>query len=354
MKKLLFISAILALPAIFLVSCAKDDDSAGKTPEEGKSAVIQLSLAGTQPQGKGTNAPPSQAADNAINKIMVFVFNTSSQEIDQAKAATPAEVTAKVVSIVATSGQRDIYVVTNFASADSSNLMNASTVTELKAVISNIRAENEGNFKMIGKKLSQTITTSANNITVVVSRLVARVTLSNITTTFTGGLANKTLAVDSVYLLNVNGTKSYGDSSIIVSPVTVYNRTDAGFAFPIFDAYGTPANVNNTTPYTTSKANGNHFYVYANPGTTFTNSTKLIITGILNGVRTYYPIAVNVAGNGYNPVTPGITANSQYAITVAITGFGSADPNTPVLSATLTITVVPQNWATVINQNVSF
>lgn len=354
MKKQLFIFVILALPAMLLVSCAKDGNSAGKAPEEGKDAVIQLSLAGTQPPGKGTNAPPTQAADNAINKIMVFVFNTSTQEIDRIKSATASEVTAKVISVPATSGQRDIYIVSNFAVADSTNLANATTVTELKAVVSNIRSENEGDFRMIGKKLNQVIGTSANNITVSISRLVSRVTLANITTTFTGGLASKSLAIDSVYLLNVNGTKSYGDSSIIVSPATIYNRTDAGFTFPIFDAYGTPVNVNNTTPYTTSRANGNHFYVYANPGVTFVNSTKLIITGILNNVRTYYPIAINVAGNNYTPITPGITANSLYSVTVTINGVGSTDPNTPVLSATLTITVVPQNWAIVINQSVNF
>lgn len=353
MKKQLLIFVILALPVLLLVSCAKDN-SEGKAPEEGKAAVIQLSLAGTQPPSKGTSAPPTQAADNAINKIMVFVFNTGTQEIDHIKSATTAEVAAKVISVPATSGQRDIYIVSNFATADSANLANATTVTELKAVVSNIRSENEGNFRMIGKKLNQAIGTSANNITISISRLVSRVTLANITTTFAGGLASKSLAIDSVYLLNVNGTKSYGDSSIIVSPATIYNRTDAGFTFPIFDAYGTPVNVNNTTPYTTSSANGNHFYVYANPGVTFANSTKLIITGVLNNVRTYYPIAINVAGNNYTPANPGIAANSLYSITVALTGMGSTDPNTPVLSATLTITVVPQNWAVVINQNVTF
>lgn len=354
MKKLLFIPAILAVAVISLVTCSKDDSIVGNSPEEGKPATIQLALTGTQPSTKGTGALPSQSADNTISKIMVFVFNTASQGIDQVKTATPAEVTAKIVSITATTGNRDIYVIANYTSSDSASLIGASTVTELKAISADLKIENEGNFRMIGKKLNQNITTSANNITVMVSRLVARVTLTNITTNFKGGLANKSLAIDSVYLLNVVGTKSYGDSTIVVSPATVYNRADAGFSFPIFDAYGTPVNVNNTTPYTSSRANGNHFYVYSNAGNTFATSTRLIITGMLNGTRTYYPIAVNVSGNGYTPTNAGITANSQYAITVSISGVGSTNPNTPVQSATLTITVTPQNWATVINQAVSF
>lgn len=354
MKKQLLIFVILALPAMLLVSCAKDDNSEGKVPEEGEVAVIQLSLAGTQPLGRGTSAPPTQAADNAINKIMVFVFNTGTQEINHIKSATTAEVATKVISVPATSGQRDIYIVSNFATADSANLANVTSVAGLKAVVSNIKSENEGNFRMIGKKLNQSIGTSTNNITVTVSRLVSRVTLSNITTAFTGGLSGMSLAIDSVYLLNVTGTMSYGDSSIVVTPSTVYNRTEPNFAFPIFDAYSTPVNINNTTPYTTNRANGNHFYIYSNAGSTFTNATKLIITGIINGMRTYYPIAINVAGNNYTPANPGITPNSLYSIAVSITGIGSTDPNTPVLSATLTITVVPQNWAVVINQNVTF
>lgn len=354
MKKKLFILITFSVAVISLITCSKEDNLTDNIPEEGKSTTLQLSLAGTQLSTKGTNALPSQATDNTINKIMVFVFNTSSQNIEQTKSATPAEVTAKVVNIPVTTGTRDIYVVINYTSADSTNLVGCSNVTDLKAVTANLQTENEGNFKMIGKKLNQTITTSTNNITVIVSRLVARVTLTNITTNFTGGLANKTFAIDSVYLLNVIGTKSYGDSTIIVSPPTVYNRTDAGFAFPIFDAYSTPVNVNNTIPYTTGRPNGNHFYVYSNPGNAFNTSTRLIITGMLNGTRTYYPIAINVAGNGHTPVTPGITANSQYSIAVTISAVGSTSPNTPVLSGTLTITVTPQNWATVINQNVSF
>lgn len=356
MKNFLITTIIFATSTLLLIACTKSEENPENLPQEGQKASITLSLVGTELATRSTGTIPNQTADNSINKIMVFIFNTSNGEIDRMKVATPSEITNKSVSITGTSGTRDIYVVVNYPTADSTALANVATVTDLKAVTADLKNENEANFRMIGKKVNQTINAGSNTIAIIVSRLVARIALTNITTNFSGGLAGKSLAIDSIYLLNVIGSKSYQDSSFFVSSPTIYNRTAPGLAFPIFDAYGTPASVNNTTAYNTISgyANGNHYYVYANNGTTFTTSTKLIITGMLNGIRTYYPIAINVSGNGYTPGTAGITANSQYSITANITGFGSTTPTTPVISANLTITVTPQNWATIINQNVSF
>lgn len=364
MKKLLILSAA----AVFLAACSKDKNPVDPTT---KDSEITLTLKGTLPPiapsanitSKSTGAIPTQAADNTVGNIMVFVFNTSTQNVDQIKTAIPAEVTAKQVGVSASSGTRDIYVVVNYPSSAQAALANVTSVAGLKAVYADLKNENEGNFCMIGKMLNQTIAASpaTNNITVVVSRLAARVTLANITTNLSGGLLSGTLTIDSVYIINATGTKSYGDSSIVVSPATIYNRTQSGMTFPLFDAPVTPAIISNGVPYNSAliRPNGNHYYVYANAANTYAGATKLVITGLLNGIRTYYPIAINVAGNGYTPTgTPGITANSQYSITVTINGFGNpaTDPGylNQIQSSTATITVAPANWHTVINQSVNF
>lgn len=370
MKKLLILSAA----AVFLASCSKDKNPVDPTI---KDSEITLTLKGTLPPNasasnitsKGIGAIPTQAADNTVGNIMIFVFNTSTQNVDQIKVATSAEVTAKVVGVAASSGARDIYVVVNYPSSSQTALSNVTSVADLKAVYADLKNENEGNFSMIGKKLNQTIAPApaANNINVTVSRLAARVTLANITTNLSGGLLSGTLTIDSVYIITATGTKSLGDSAIVVSPATIYNRTQSGMAFPLFDAPVTPAIISNAIPYNSVavRPNGNHFYVYANAATTYAGATKLVISGLLSsngilpGTRYYYPIAVNVAGNGYTPTgTPGIAANSQYSITVTIKGPGNAatDPGylNQIQSATATITVTPADWHTVINQNVDF
>lgn len=362
MKKLLILSAA----AVFLAACSKDKNPVDPTV---KDSEITLTLKGTLPpnatapniSSKSTGAIPTQAADNTVGSIMIFVFNTSTQNVDQIKIATPAEVTAKQVGVSASSGTRDIYVVVNYPSSAQTALSNVTSVATLKAIYADLKNENEGNFCMIGKQLNQAIAAApaANNITVVVSRLVARVTLANITSTFSGGLLSGGISIDSVYIINATGTKSYGDSSIVVSPATIYNRTQSGMTFPLYDNYTVPAIVTNLTPYTTTVLNGNHYYVYANAANTYAGATKLVITGLLNGVRTYYPIAINVAGNGYTPTgTPGIAANSQYSITVTLKGYGNpaTDPGylNQIQSSTATITVTPANWHTVINQSVNF
>lgn len=368
MKNLLLLSAAVAL----LASCSKDDNNNPPDPGQ-KDSEITLTLKGTLPpnaqssaiDSKSTGAIPSQAADNTVGSIMVFVFNSSTQNVDQIKTANASEITAKVVGVTASSGTRDIYVVTNYPAAAQTTLANVTNSAGLKAVYADLKNENEGNFCMIGKMLNQTIAPSpaTNNINVVVSRLAARVTLANITTAFTGGLLSGTLSIDSVYIINATGTKSYGDSSIVVSPATIYNRTQAGMTFPLFDAPLTPAIISNAIPYNSPlvRPNGNHYYVYANAANTYAGATKLVITGIMSttGARTYYPIAINVAGNGYTPSgTPGITANSQYSITVTLHGPGNApvDPGylNQIQPATASITVTPANWHTVINQNVDF
>lgn len=361
MKKLLILSAA----AVFLAACSKDKNPVDPTVEDSQ---ITLTLKGTLPPtapsanitSKSTGAIPTQTADNTVGSIMIFVFNTATQNIDKIKVATPAEVTAKQVGVTASSGARDIYVVVNYPASSQTALSNVTSVSGLKAIYADLKNENEGNFCMIGNQLNKTIAASpaTNNITVVVSRLAARVTLANITTNFTGGLLSG-ISIDSVYIINATGTKSYGDSSIVVSPATVYNRTQSGMTFPLYDSYTVPAVVTNATPYTTTVLNGNHFYVYANAANTYAGATKLVITGLLNGTRTYYPIAINVAGNGYTPTgTPGIAANSQYSITVTLKGFGNpaTDPGylNQIQPATATITVTPANWHTVINQNVDF
>lgn len=364
MKKLILLSAT----AVILAACSKDDNP--PTDPTVKNSNITLALKGTLPAGstasdisRGTGAAPTQAADNTINSIIVFVFNTATQNIDQIKVANSAEITAGQVGVTASSGARDVYAVVNYAATDQTALSNVTKYSDLTAILANLKNENEGNFCMIGKKLNQPIAASpaTNNISVVVSRLAARVTLSNISANFTGGLLNLGIAIDSVYVINATGTNSYGDSSIVVSPATVYSRTSTGLAFPLYDSYTVPVLVNNLTQYNnlvTGKPNGNHYYAYANAANTYAGATKLVITGILNGARTYYPIAINVAGNGFTPGTAGIAANSLYNITVTLHGPGNApvDPGylNPIQAATATITVTPANWHTVINQNINF
>lgn len=362
MKKLLILSAAV----VFLAACSKD-----KTPTDPtvKDSQINISLQGTQSHSalapnitsKNMSPAPTQANDNTIANIMIFVFNTSTQNVDQVKIATPTEVTNKQVGVAASSGTRDIYVVVNYPATSQGALSNVTSVTTLKAVLADLKNENEANFSMIGKKLTQTIAPdpAPNNITVPVSRLVSRITLANITTAFTGGLLLATLSVDSIYIINATGTKSLGDSALIVNPATTYSRTQIGMTFPLFDALIVPAPVTNLTDYKSTVLNGNHYYVYANTVNTYAGATKLVITGLLNGTRTYYPIAINLAGNGYTPTgTPGIVANTLYSITVTIKGFGNpaTDPGylNQIASSTATITVTPTNWHTVINQNVNF
>lgn len=353
MKKLLILSAAVAL----LASCSKDDKPAPKPGEV--NSEITLALKGTLPPNspagntsKGILPLPTQAADNTVNSIIVYVFNTTTQNLDQMKVASPAEITAKIVGVPASSGARDVYAVVNYASGDLAALQAVTNVAQLKAVLANLKNENEGTFSMIGKKLNQTISPApaANNISVVVSRLAARVSLVSVTNN-TGILGN--FAIDSIYIINAIGTKSYGDSSIVVSPATIYNRTSAGMAFPLYDAFAVPVVVTSLVPYVSTA----HYYVYANPATTYAGASKLVITGLLNGTRTYYPIGINIAGNGYTPVTPGIAANSQYAISMTISRYGNpVGPNylDQIQPATASITVTPANWHTVINQSIDF
>ncbi len=351
MRKKLFILLYIGI----LCSC-NESDSVAPNDSDKQPATVRLLLTGTQSDARGSLTIPSQSADNSVNSFLVFIFDSATKLLDVMKTASAAEISAKQILLTTPSGAKDIYVVVNPQAASLAALGTVTSLSGLRSVVSDLKAETEGNFIMLGKRLNYTLTpTGTNNVTVSVSRLVSRIVLTNIIPQFTHGLATKSLVIDSIYLTRATGTKSYADSAIVVTPAVFYNRNQAGFAFPIYDRFSPAVTINNTTPFATVKPNGVHYYAYANSANSFATATKLVITGLLNGVRTYYPIAVNVAGNGFTPTgSPGIVANTQYNISVSLSGFGSSSPNEPVEHVGCSITVTPQEWATILNQNVNY
>ncbi len=215
---------------------------------------------------------------------------------------------------------------------------------------------------MCSKETSLTLSgSSATSMSVDLTRVVARVSLSSITTNFdsSGPYAGATFTPTEVFMYNVDDQYEWNGTAS-ASATTVSGESTASTSF----AYLGTGTTNYTAP--TSKS-PQFFYVFPHGST---SPTKLVIKGTFTpkggtAQTMYYPVVVNHAqsnttftdasGNTTtNTDDATIEANKTYNITVKITGLGVTDPSNDVDPSSVTINSQVQDWiqaAVTINMN---
>ncbi len=191
-----------------LVSCSSDDDNNGVNPiiDEGTPTSIKLSI--TQPKTYATVDPNATDAEAALKTVDVFIYNAANTLVRHA-ALTDADFVQNgsngnndlyesVTSINTTTGPKTVYVGVNLPASIVSNIRSTGTAAGIEAVnsitVSDIANASSG-FSMFSTdpKTSTFVedeTDPANNITVTVSRLAAKLTVhagQNLNTTASGG-----------------------------------------------------------------------------------------------------------------------------------------------------------------------
>lgn len=343
---------LITLVALLATACQKVLDEE-LTPVQ---AQIELSfIAQDDTESKAQTPLLSQTEDNNLDQVIVYIVNTQSGVVEQIKQLLTPDNVVNSVTLTSPVGVKDIYVVGNPNVGDLSALLSVVSIADLKSIFFDLQNEQEGSFFMVGKKLSVTVSQNQpNNIQLSLCRSAARIHLTNVTAQFSAHLAGKTLAIDSIYLLRSIGKKSYGDSTYVFAPEKIYNRVVGGFQFQNYDLFSPPIIIAPGQTFAAARPNGTHYYTYSNAATTFAQATKLIIAATVNGVRTYYPIAINIAGNGYMPTSHvGVRANYDYKVSVVIKGIGSANPNTPVTGSYCSVTLIPKIWS-IFNEQVIY
>ena len=376
MKTSNYLWAVLATATLSLSACGSDENENVIQPKE-KTAKLELTLVGTPADSRATGTLPT-TDESQINRLTVAVFTGASgnpvnalREFtgDDIKAATGG--TGKKITMLCEPGNgQTIYVVANastglFAGVTNlagfkAKLMLLSETTKAAGAGAATDTQKANNLPMLGSTTGKDFTAGTEtDANIALSRLVARVSISNVKTAFdpVGRFKDATFKVDAIYLKNVdssvNADKTGG------APINGGHEGAVVTQYLYEAVTGHTANTELTTPY----------YFYTFPNVDSSKPTKLIIKGLFDAdgsgstsapIARYYPITINkkqantTISGGAGTDKGSIAANTRYVLTAVIKGEGAADDKTDIDPATLQLTVTVADWALTISQNVTF
>jgi len=357
MKKNFYL--MTALCAIIFSACSGDTDPTPNTEKE-KTAKLELNLVGSTTRATGT-LPGDTGEENQLNTVAVGVFNLNGTTNTIAEFDSN-ELTAKSAVINCTpTDDCTIVVVANaptghFAGVTNLNDFNAQTVALSQTNSGGVQVNTS--LPMSAQQTLVDLTVAGpNTVTLVLSRLVSRISIADIKTAFdpSGQYKDATFTATGIFLFNAKSTSTVNPVTPVTTDLISGETAGNEYLMNALSDVLIPAG-GYTTPY--------WFYTFANDAT---NPTKLVIKGnfdadgsgsIYTSEPVYYPVVVNKSQTG-TVITGGsgdatIGRNTAYKITVTIKGKGVASPATDIVPAALTINVSVENWSLVITQDVDF
>lgn len=332
MRKYLIIAAAACMS---LAACNKDVTPDVRIPEPSSRASLHVSIAGS-PATKAT-----QTADEAaVNSLQVFVFN--GDQIDVYGAVS----NATAMTLDATTGERTVWAVVN-----APDLKSITSMSELKAAVSQFTDNASDSFVMAGSK-SETLSASSD-VTVQVDRIAARVIIGKITRKFSAdGLASlpaDKFQIVRAYMADVAGKQNYGgtmtsydnwissslgDGAILTSNALVYDKLSAA------------QSIAQDGSYEYSKS------LYAYPNATeedgaSARQTRIVLECLIDGSHYTYPVII-----------PGILSNKSYEIReLVITRLGNPSDgdddiepgeDDPITSVEIPFGISVNDWSVVL------
>ena len=354
MKKNFYL--MTALCAIILSACSADTDPT-PTTEKDRTAKLEISLVGTTTRATGT-LPGDTGAENQLNTIAVGVFNSdnSTNTIAEFTAPQVAAGTAAVNCLPATGCT--VIAVANAPAGTFAGVANKAAFIAKTVALSQTNSggvQVNTNLPMSAQQTGVDLTVAGpNTVTLALSRLVSRISIADIKTSFdaSGQYKDATFTATNIFLYDAKSTSTVDPAT----PVTTNLISGESNAYLMNTLSEVISSSSYTTPY--------WFYTFANDAT---NPTKLVIKGNFDADGSgstytpepvYYPVVINKSQTG-TVITGGsgdatIARNRAYKIGVTIKGKGVSTPAENIVPAVLTVTVSVQDWSLVINQSVVF
>ncbi len=335
------------------ISCNKESDLNQVAVEE---SLVTFSVNSGNTKASGS-AQGDQTNDNSVNTLEFFIFNADGAAagvLDAYQKFTTADGLTNL-QVKATTGAKNIYVVANSHRTD--YWQGVVTLAEFKEQVSSLTLEDNKDFAMVGS-IDATLQATTSLI-LAISRLVARVNLSGIKTTFAGTpYEGMKLSNVKVFLTNVHSSKLFHNNTI-TTPVILNNKAlvaadvnNCSMSGMLYDAISTSIG---DTGYSTP----HYFYAYENvmdAETTKDRFTRLVIQADLDGNTYYYPVNINQEGYGYVASNghKGVKRNTAYEINVNILRPGSTNPDEPVEHSVMSCTVNVLDWSNTTTANPEF
>jgi hypothetical protein len=367
----LHIYGILLSTALLFTSCYSEDSLNGRG---GDAVTISLNFRsdGMDGETRANGSMPSSSTANSgeckINHVCVGVFNAANnlitlKDFDYSGSAqtmttsTSAKYIVAAVNIPAekfskTTTKTDFYAITqnlDYTSYDG---------TSTKA--STLNSQQQTMLPMVGEYTVTSALTTIGTTTIPIdlTRLVSRVMLTSITTSFISPLAGATFVPKEIFMYNV------ADVTDFTGKVTENNRSGESTAATVAGDPSTLANVPTLGNYAylsggliSTASYPYYFYVYPHSDTA---PTKLVVKGVFypkggsmaTGEVMYYPIIVNhyqtgvtINGSAAAPTNDSkITKNTIYSLSLTIKGRGTSSPSNDISPASASVNVSVAPW----------
>lgn len=409
-----------------MASCASDN---GDSPNNGKGekATINLSFAtngSTRTSGIATtNGDDPTKDEGKLNNLEIGLFDDGGNRVSAKNGNTESTdysySSTGPTQISTTSNATKVAVIANVPTSTTTNLGATKTYSafgsDYPGLLANttstdgtsaqdgttnkpytVNSQQITGLPMYGEK-PITWSNTSSNVTVTLTRMVARVCLTKLVTDFTNYAdPNATFVPTEVFMYNVKdkltnwqtGTTDFTASETggndpglcemtdktnttpasvgYISPLTDYAYLSSGSAVPAgWVSSPKSTDTHGVTYFNCAAADASALSFYVFPNTNTSAPTKIIIKGIFTtGVTSaivYYPIIINHASS-YNTITgtdgntypasgsysndSKISANTIYNLQVTIEGRGVAEPSMPLEPSTVNATMQVTPWGT--------
>lgn len=326
-------------------------------PVAGEKANVTLNLKGEE--SAGTRATGATADDNEIKNYIAFFFNGQGELVSKHEVSNPTSGGAN--QLTTTTAATEVYIVANVGGLDKSGFESVVNKKQIAQVVKSLSKEGtplphsestqtsdnvwmEGTGDVTFTENTGTVTGKAD---VKLSFLAAKVTVTVVdqrTENVSGGAIH--IENDSIVLLNAGG-----DAKFFAADKTTQTNFFNGVT-----SYLDPSNKVGASflrePYA---ENGVHFYAFGNASSTQPTilAIKATRTEKNGGVSTvYYPIAFSTLDAGANNLDASTFApGNSYEITLTLTGNvaagggnGTVDPEQPLVSGDVTVTIQKAKW----------
>jgi hypothetical protein len=353
MKKIKFLA--VALAAFTMFSCTNDEVENLGNNAPGEQAVLTIKL-----KGDGDNQAQSRAAgpatdteDAVINDYLVFLFRDGGA-LDCAPHEGNSGATATIRT--GTTAAKKAYVIANTGALAGGPFATVKTETDLLAVAgslmdntNNVSTQTKTNLWMSGAE-DVTFNGTTGTTTVTLSYVAAKIQL--IVKDNRKNMSTGTIQIEDKEVVLLFAGKSGKFFGTQKSVQTDFYTGD--------DSYNNPFNTNVTKSTALSdavtvpfapNAGGtvfNHFYTFGNDGTTQPTILAIKSTKTVNSTPStiYYPVHFTTADAG-ETIEPG----KSYTVTVTLNGDveagaggGTTDPEAPVISSSIEVTVTAAQW----------
>ena len=369
MKKIKFLA--VALAAFTLFSCSNDEIESLGNNAPGEQAVLTINLKGDgddQAQSRALGRPGATEAQ--INDYLVFLFRDGGA-LD-CPVVTGDLGQQLTTTISATTAAKKVYVVANTGGLDQGPFKDVKTETDLLAATgslmddtNNTSTQKDGNLWMSGEGVVNFNGGTTVSVAVTLSFVAAKIELI-VKDNRTGNTGPDIRIEDKDVVLLYAGQsgKFFGadreqQSAFYAGDISYFPPSSVPPGITLSTALSD--NKVATTPFgsNTNEDVYNHFYTFGNNGATqptilAIKSEKTVNNGTPSNI--YYPIHFTMADAGAT-IVPGkyykviVTLNGDVS---AGQGGGTTNPEVPVVTSSVQVTVTPASWGTEISVNKDF